>query len=174
MAFTKAEFEGALKEALIAVVKGDRSRAKLKHLGVLANEHTYAIWVRDSGNKRIVIRSSVRADGQSAPTGENSIRLWLEYYYAKANDWFALAKLDAWTTREPGWQRRMTNKLQRLWDMALADSNRGRPPITPRGGNPPYQPTEMETAESEAYDDHEATRRLAPSLQPTERLEWSR
>lgn len=144
---TKQEFEDALKGALITVAKGNRSCAKLKYLGVsgwLANEHVYAVWPVGT-SRRIVARGG--------PTG---YVLWIEYFHKKAGSWFSLDGTPVIrATPNRHWQRRMTNGLRRLWNMALADSK--------------YQPTETEEAEAEAYDDHQLSRQPTPSLQPTRR-----
>ena len=113
--FTKQQFEQALP------THNGTSEPLWEYLGLLDGEHVYAIQVNGT-NKRIVIRSSVKSDGMSADTGEDSIRLWVEYHYK--DKWFALGKLDAWTTRVSGWQERMETKLRELWKLALEDSKR--------------------------------------------------
>ena len=110
--FTRQEFEQALPTS----ESGD---PLWESLGLVQGEYTYTVPVTDT-NKRIVIRSSVKGNEKSAGSGKDSIRLWVEYHYK--DKWFALAKLDRWTTRVPGWQKRMTKKLRELYHLALEDS----------------------------------------------------
>ena len=96
--FTRQEFEQSLPT--------DESGDPLwESLGLVNGEYVYTVPVTGT-NKRVMIRSSVKINEISASTGQDSIRLWVEYHYR--DKWFPLAKLDAWTTRVPGWQKRMT------------------------------------------------------------------
>ena len=123
--FTKEQFETALPK------NKTTHEPMWEALGLLAGEWTYVIPVAET-NKRICIRSSVKGNGLSAGVGDNSIRLWVEYFYAKAGKWFALGKFDAYTTREPGWEGRMHKKLQALYGMALKDNkSRKVPKVAP-------------------------------------------
>jgi DNA helicase-2/ATP-dependent DNA helicase PcrA len=115
--FTREEFEAALP------TRNGSDEPLWQYAGLVEGEHTYHIPVEGT-NKRIVIRSSVGRDGVSAESGADSIRLWVEYYWAKIDDWRALAKLDRWTTRVSGWERRMTEKLRELWALAMEDSRK--------------------------------------------------
>lgn len=117
--FTREQFEQALP------AHKETGEPLWKHAGLVQGEHVYRILIPDT-NKRIMIRSSVKGNGISASIGEDSIRLWVEYHYRKIDRWFALGKLDAWTTRKPGWQDRMTGKLRELWRLALEDSKNGK------------------------------------------------
>jgi len=75
-------------------------------------------------NKRIVIRSSIRRDGLAADTDKDSIRHWVEYEYK--DKWHPLTKASkAYTTRVPGWEKRLTTVLKELWLIALNDSKKG-------------------------------------------------
>ena len=90
--FTRQEFEQALP--------CDSSGKPLwESLGLVSGEYVYTVSVTGT-NKRIMIRSSVKGNEKSASAGQDSIRLWVEYRYK--DKWFALAKLDRWTTRVPG------------------------------------------------------------------------
>ena len=119
--FTRQEFEQALPT--------DESGDSLwDSLGLVSGEYVYAIPVTGT-NKRIVIRSSIKGNEKSAGSGKDSIQLWVEYQITSnlnpyKGQWFALknAKLDRWTTRVPGWQKRMTEKLHELYKLALEDS----------------------------------------------------
>lgn len=113
--FTKEEFEAALP------VHNGTSVPLWAPLGIVAGEYTYVIPVIGT-NKRIVIRSSVGSNGRSAPSGSDSIRLWVEYHYK--HKWFALAKADSWTTRIVGWEDRMNSKMRDLWKLAVEDTSR--------------------------------------------------
>lgn len=109
--FTKEQFEQALPPNL------------WQHLGLISGEHQYTVKVFDKRQpdidqkKRIVIRSSVGSDGIAKDTGNDSIRLWVEYHNGEV--WLPLKKLDAWTTRRLGWDKRMVDKLRELWKIAL-------------------------------------------------------
>lgn len=58
----------------------------------------------------ILVRSSVGSSGQSADTGEDSIRAYI-VDSATLKNWGG--KVSRWTTRLPGWQERMTEKVLR-------------------------------------------------------------
>ncbi|HUW11965.1 MAG TPA: UvrD-helicase domain-containing protein, partial [Anaerolineae bacterium] len=113
--FTTEQFEAALP------VDSTTGEKLWESLGMVQGERAYAVAVKGT-NKRIIIRSSIGVSGVAASSGQDSIRLWAEYYYPKADEWFSLAKLDAWTTRVSGWERRMTEKLRELWKLCQADS----------------------------------------------------
>jgi len=129
--FTKAEFEAALPKH-----RGSGKPLWI-HTGLIQGEHEYAVFVTDGDmptNKAIFIRSSVGKNGVSADSGKNSIRLWVSYEYK--GKWRPLKKLDRWTTRVPGWQGRMTEKLRELYKLALEDSRQHRS----NGSKPKPQP----------------------------------
>lgn len=113
--FSKSDFEQALTDILNVKDNG----LSFIDLGLDKGEYTYAIPVKDT-NKRLMIRSSVKSNGFSAGAGKDSIRLYVQYFYKST--WRPLAKLDAYTTRVPGWQTRMGKKLRELYRLALADS----------------------------------------------------
>lgn len=132
--FTRKQFEEALPN------HKETGKPLWKYVGLVQGEHVYRIAIPET-NKRIMIRSSVRSNGKSAGVGDDSIRLWVEYHYRKIDKWFALGKLDAWTTRKPGWQDRMISKLRQLWQLALEDSKNGgrktqTAPVTPKSFTP--------------------------------------
>lgn len=113
--FSKEQFEKALP------TKADGSPL-WEYVGIIQNEHVYQMKVNGT-NKRICIRSSVAGNtDMSAPSGGDSIRLWVEYYYK--DEWRPLKKLDSYTKRTPGWEKRMVTKLRKLWKLALEDSSR--------------------------------------------------
>jgi ssDNA-binding Zn-finger/Zn-ribbon topoisomerase 1 len=112
--FTAQEFEAALTEIL--------NGTAWKNLGFLAGELCYAVPIKNT-NKRLVIRSSIDHTGQAAATGEDSIRVWAEYWHEKARTWRPLGKdSKAWTTRLPGWQERLKDRLRKCWKVAQVDS----------------------------------------------------
>lgn len=81
---------------------------------------------------RIVIRSSIGPDGLSAGTGQDSIRLWVEVKMSDGK-YKPLKKLDAYTTRVKGWQKRMNDKIEQLrqkGNLFTFDS-----PVCPECGN---------------------------------------
>lgn len=80
--------------------------------GIIAGEYTYRIQVPDKP-VYIEIRSSIDVTGFTADTGEDSIRLVL-----KSNGKPIAKKVDAWTTRAPGWERRLREKIDFLLNKA--------------------------------------------------------
>src|SRR5690606_36174393 len=62
----------------------------------------------------IEIRSSVDVTGDAASTGEDSIRLVL-----MSNGKPIAKKVDAWTTRVPGWEQRLLEKVNFLLEKAI-------------------------------------------------------
>lgn len=134
--FTREQFEAALP------VNKATGEPLWEFLATVKEELTYTMKVAGT-NKRIVIRSSIDPKvGIAGDTGEDSIRLWVEYYYPKAREWFALGKFDRWTTRQPGWQDRMVAKLRELWKLALEDS-KGRKPVSVEESMEETEQTEM-------------------------------
>ena len=112
--FTKKQFEDALP-------RHNQSGRPLWHwLNCQDGEHVYEIRVSGT-NKRIMIRSSVGRDGVSFDVGKNSIRQWVEYFWA--DQWRPLGK-ESYTTRTEGWEGRLTTKLRTLYKRALEDSKR--------------------------------------------------
>jgi superfamily I DNA/RNA helicase len=114
--FSREEFE----QALTAVVGGlacDGKKVLYSSLGGIQGESCYALKVMGT-NKRIVIRSSVKGSGLSAGTGEDSIRLRVQYSYK--GQWRELSK-QTWTQRTPGWEGRMQEKINSLYDLAIED-----------------------------------------------------
>lgn len=110
--FTKQAFEDALQ------VYDKNGNPAWTCLGLIDGEYQYTFPVPGT-NKRVVIRSSVGINERSAPCGENSIRLWLEYKWHGA--WRPLHKCDQLTRRTSGWRRRMMRKLRELIEYARAD-----------------------------------------------------
>lgn len=157
--FTLAEFEEALAEAITPLGLTREGPA------LQDGEFVYAAHIPDT-NKRIVIRSSVRGDGSAAAAGQDSIRLWVEYYWKQV--WRPLKKVDAWTTRVPGWQGRIAGKLAELTQIARDDKPKAPPvqaepeepsPLLPASRT--KDPTDAQRAAIEAPADA-AVRVLAP------------
>jgi hypothetical protein len=102
--FTKQQFENSLP-------KHKRTGENLwKYAGLDKGEHCY--WVTfGSEHAHIFVRSSVKANGTSAGTGEDSIRCWL----CEPESKLPLAKkLVKWTTRVTGWERRLVDLLRKI------------------------------------------------------------
>lgn len=95
--FTVEEFENALPSETMAQ-------------GLQSGEFGYEIPLPHA---RIVIRSSIGPNGISADTGKDSIRLWVEVRMSDGK-YKPLKKLDAYTTRVTGWQKRMNDKIEQL------------------------------------------------------------
>lgn len=85
-------------------------------------EETYVVPIKNGSVKRvaILIRSSIKADGYAADTGEDSIRMWL----VNSETEKPLAKkLDAYTKRTPDWDKRMVEKIRKLYKRGLQMHN---------------------------------------------------
>ena len=99
--FSREQFEQVLSDAGF----------KFDDLGWIQGERCFAISLDASCSIRI--RSSIRLDGQSAKPGEDSIRCYL-----LANGKPIVGKetiqSDRWTTRQPGWQTRLIEKVEQL------------------------------------------------------------
>ena len=102
--FSKEEFENALPSK--------DGQPLWVCLGVIQKEHCYQIEI--TPDIFIHIRSSIGINGYSANTGEDSIRAWL----VDSNSKPLGSKVSKWTTRLPGWQDRMLDVLQTLWNWA--------------------------------------------------------
>lgn len=74
-------------------------------------EVTYRIRMGDPQGVHIRLRSSINAStGLSDPTGQNSIRMWLADDHNRPLG----HKIDEYTTRLPGWEKRMWSKFNKL------------------------------------------------------------
>lgn len=109
--FTQQEFEQALRSI----------HAGMEHLGLDAGEQSYALPVTESA--RILVRSSIDQTGVAADTGEDSIRLYIQILQPVAGSqvkvWRAAGrKVDAYTTRVAGWEKRMGDKVAQLFERA--------------------------------------------------------
>jgi len=95
--FTKEEFQEAMPP-------------KATCLGLNKGELIWAIPMPHP-KLRIVVRSSIHSQGQSAACGEDSIRLWLEGFDGK--NWYTMGqKPDDYTNRVKGWQQRIKGKIR--------------------------------------------------------------
>lgn len=97
--FNKQQFESALPKNLWS------------YQGLSEGEHTYRMSVTE--DIFIIIRSSVKSNGWSADTGQDSIRAWLVGEDNKPLG----SKVSEWVTRLPGWQDRLIVTLRTLWKM---------------------------------------------------------
>lgn len=109
--FTKQEFEQALAHI----------HTGYEALGLSQGEQTYALPVTESA--RILVRSSIGQSGVAADTGDDSIRLFIEILQpvngSQVKSWKAAGrKVDAYTTRVPGWPERMAGKITQLFERA--------------------------------------------------------
>lgn len=96
--FNQSQFEAAL------------APHTFKSLGYVGQELTYEIPV--DAKVSIEIRSTIWRDGLSATNGEDSIRMWL-----RTADGKPLGKLDKWTTRVAGWEKRVAEKIAALIEL---------------------------------------------------------
>jgi len=78
-------------------------------LGLQGGEYCYRIAIDEK--TAIFIRSSINASGISAATGKDSIRAWLIDVNGKPLG----SKVAKWITRQPGWEKRLTDTLRTLW-----------------------------------------------------------
>ncbi|MBD3268537.1 AAA family ATPase [bacterium] len=110
--FSRSEFENALP------VDKDTGEALWEYVGFEKGEHVYMMPIKNGEIKRvaIMIRSSVKKDGYAAGTGNDSIRLWL--VNSKTGKPLG-KKVDAYTQRTTGWQKRMNDKLRQLYERGL-------------------------------------------------------
>jgi hypothetical protein len=100
--FTTEKFEQAL-----LTPKGQKA---FEYIGLIDGERCYAHTLKTCDHIRIVVRSSIDSSGIAADTGEDSIRLILQRM--KGNKWQNIGKgIDAYTTRVPGWDRRLKEKI---------------------------------------------------------------
>ena len=103
--FTKQQFE-----AFLPVNKVTGALLWVE-TGLKKGEYTYKIPVTDVCS--IEVRSSVRSNGRSADTGEDSIRAWL----VGPDSTPVGSKVQAYVNRVTGWQVRMVDMLRKLYKM---------------------------------------------------------
>jgi hypothetical protein len=85
-------------------------------LGLMMGEYVWAIPMPNP-KIRLIVRSSIHAEGHSAGTGEDSIRLWMEGF--DGTKWYSMGqKPDAYSTRIKGWQQRIKIKIQTVAKIA--------------------------------------------------------
>lgn len=104
--FTKEQFEESLP------VHKETGKILWKYQGIDKGEHIYTIEI--THDILIYVRSSVKADGFSAYTGEDSIRAYLIGFDGKPLG----SKTQKWIQRTPGWEKRLTDMLRELWNRA--------------------------------------------------------
>src|SRR5688572_449905 len=100
--FTQEEFEAALPRHKVT------QKPLWTYEGFNMGEHCYSVFVDDK--TKIYVRSSIDATGKSADTGEDSIRTFL----VDKNNKGLGSKISKWTTRKPGWDKRMLENCRYL------------------------------------------------------------
>lgn len=105
--FTKSTFEAALPR------HNQTGQPLWEYVGLVQGEHTYRVRPFPALPYAIEVRSSVKSDGKSAATGQDSIRCWIT---TDKGGPFG-GKIGRWTTRLPGWQQRLTLALRTLATM---------------------------------------------------------
>lgn len=120
--FTKEDFERALpvsrKASISPMIPASINTKLWKPLGLIGTEYAYIVPVAEKNcDIGIMIRSSVRPDGRSADTGEDSIRCWL-VSMTDYKPWGS--KVSKYITRVSGWETRLTTTLKTLYKMALS------------------------------------------------------
>ncbi len=117
--FSKSQFEAALPKPWVSYLFS-------------TEEYGYAVKLDDTTG--VAVLSSVDFSGYAADTGDNSIRCWLvyqEYDIANKPYWEVLGtKVVRWTTRMPGWQKRMNTVIDTLrgWRSIAGDCPRCKEP----------------------------------------------
>ena len=110
--FSKQEFESKL------------DYLEPQSLGIIQGEEAYLIKL--DGQVSIMVRSSVKEDGYSADTGQDSIRAWLV-----SGDKPLGSKVSKWTTRLPEWSERLNGVLLQLteWRLLAGDCKTCNEPL---------------------------------------------
>jgi Neuraminidase (sialidase) len=102
------EFNNALPTA-------KNGTALFQHVGIQYGEHCWA-WVMPNNSVRILVRSSIDNTGKSGGTGEDSIRMYVEFSNDGGKTWNLSSKgMDTYTTRVKGWQERLQTKVIALF-----------------------------------------------------------
>ena len=107
--FSKSQFEEALSS----------SNLTWEYYAFDRGEHTYLIPLEGT-RVAVLVRSSIETTGLAASTGNDSIRLLL--INTKTGQPLA-KKVDAWTQRTYGWQDRMLEKINTLYEKGLTMVN---------------------------------------------------
>lgn len=102
--FSLEDFKKALPES---------KKFPVKYEGLIGGEHCFSLAVDEES--KILIRSSIGANGISADCGEDSIRTFL----VDNQNRFLGAKISKYTTRVPGWKERMVNNIRFLAQLKL-------------------------------------------------------
>jgi hypothetical protein len=105
--FTRSEFYDRLP------VDSRTKEPMFSDAGIYKGEYAYSMMI---GEKfRFLIMSSIRVGEEvSSDAGENSIIIIVQRI--RNGTWFAVGKgPDAWTTRQPGWEIRLKEKLHLLY-----------------------------------------------------------
>lgn len=109
--FTQLEFETALPKHKTT------QKPLCECQGLQGGELQYHMTI--DGQTGILIRSSIDYTGKAAATGEDSIRAWL----VDKNLQPLGSKVSRWTTRQPGWDKRLCDLLRKLWTLRKAAGN---------------------------------------------------
>jgi hypothetical protein len=105
--FTREQFESALHSHC------NTGEKLWQSCGLQDGEFAYNVRPFPALPYVIHVRSSVKANGKSANTGQDSIRAWITKDDGKPFG----SKISRYTTRLPGWQERMTVILRKLAGM---------------------------------------------------------
>lgn len=106
--FTREQFESALPCHC-------KTQEKLwQSAGLSEGEYSYNVRPFPSLPYAIHVRSSVKANGISADTGQDSIRAWIVTTTTEGKPKPFGSKISRYTTRLPGWQDRLTVILRKL------------------------------------------------------------
>lgn len=110
--FDTERFEAALPKS-----KSQPDVSMWQFSGMHDGERMYHIYAGPFA--RVAIRSSIDSSGYAAESGQDSIRLWLEIM-TNAGAYQPVKKLDTWTTRVPGWEDRMVDKMRQLYRYGIS------------------------------------------------------
>lgn len=81
--------------------------------GLVSGEYVYTLNFGSRCGDVIKIRSSIRSNDLAAPSGEDSIRIWIEMPSGSP----VFGKLQKYVTRTPGWSKRLWGQLKAIREL---------------------------------------------------------
>ena len=92
---------------------GKGGKPLFEHIGLVMGEHCFVMQTPNP-KIRLLVRSTIDISGLSAKTGEDSIRVIIQRKVGE--EWRGIGKtVDAYTTRVPGWSKRLTAKIKEVY-----------------------------------------------------------
>jgi hypothetical protein len=89
-----------------------------KCIGQYKGEYVWVVPVVSDRTIGVIVRSTIREDGVSAGSGEDSIRAWIGRIPDGAP--WAPKVFGRWTTRTPGWESRLRQVIEELISLSRA------------------------------------------------------